>query len=267
MLNFLCPNCKQPLVENGSCASCENGHCYDKAKEGYYHLLSKHSKAPGDNIEMVRARRDFLDEEFYLPLAEQIANVINEHFSEPITLLDAGVGTGFYLSKIINSRNNTQDVYLAVDVSKHAVKIASKRNKQAQCAVASVYSLPIADNSVDVVVCVFSPFAMAEYERVLKSGGLLIIAYPHDNHLIELRNALYENVRSNETVLPQNSFENLEEKQVCYEFLLENSNAICDLLTMTPYVYRAPKDAVERVKAQNKLSLTADFHLSVLKKR
>ena len=43
-------------------------------------------------------------------------------------------------------------------------------------------------------------------------------------------------------------------------------NQIDNLLTMTPYVYRAPKDSVEKVRAKTELSLTCDFHISVLKK-
>lgn len=266
MSHFLCPICKQPLVEKDKSAACKTGHLFDKAKEGYYHLLSKHSKDPGDNKEMVNARRDFLDKGYYAPLAQNIADIVNTHFDHPITLLDAGIGTGFYLSQIINARIGYADTYLGVDISKHAVKIAAKRNPQAECAVASVYSLPVSNNSVDAALCVFSPFAMDEYTRVLRKGGILIVAYPLDNHLIELRCALYENVRSNATILPQNNLKNIQEKECSFSFCLDSALDISNLLTMTPYVYRAPKEAVERVKVQNQMRLTADFHISVLEK-
>lgn len=266
MSHFLCPICKQPLIEKDKSAACQNGHLFDEAKEGYYHLLSKHSKAPGDNKEMVNARRDFLDKGYYAPLAQNIADIINKRYNYPITLLDAGVGTGFYLSQIITDRKAYADTYLGVDISKHAVKIAAKRNSQAECAVASVYSLPIEDNFVDVALCVFSPFAMDEYTRVLKKGGILIVAYPCDNHLIELRRALYENVRPNATILPQNTLKNLQEKECSFSFCPDSALDVSNLLTMTPYVYRAPKEAVERVKEQNQLELTADFHISILEK-
>lgn len=266
MSHFLCPICKTALIEDDKSAVCQNGHLFDRAKEGYFYLLSKHSKDPGDNKEMVNARRDFLDKGYYSPLATAIADIINEHFHRPITLLDAGVGTGFYLASIIDARKDYEDTYIGVDISKHAVKIASKRNKNAECAVASVFDIPLANQSVDVLVCVFSPFAMKEYARVLKKDGILIIAYPCDNHLIELRKALYDNVRPNATTLPPCSLERIQEKELSYTFSLDNSQDISNLLTMTPYVYRAPKEAVERVKEQNQLHLTADFHISTLKK-
>lgn len=132
MKSFLCPVCKNPLCESEKSAVCKNGHVFDRAKEGYFYLLNpqdKNSKDPCDNKEMVSARRDFLDGDFYLPLANEIANEINERFPEKITLLDAGVGTGYYLNALARARGNANDEYFGVDVSKHAVKIAAKRNK------------------------------------------------------------------------------------------------------------------------------------------
>lgn len=267
MTQFLCPVCQRPLDEKQSSAVCENEHVFDKAKEGYYYLLKpdkRNSKDPGDNKEMIRARRDFLDGGHYAPLADEIAKTLLE-LNRPITLVDAGTGTGFYLSKIIEKRQNNNDIYLAVDVSKHAVKIASKRNAKAMCAVASVYDLPVKSNSADAVVCVFSPYAMTEYYRILKDGGLLIVAYPCENHLIELRAALYENVRKVATPLPTSDFKEIERKEISYTFSLDKKG-ISDLLTMTPYVYRAPTDAIERLKHRDEMTLTADFCVSILQK-
>ena len=266
MLHILCPKCKTPLFEQGRDAVCQNGHLFDRAKEGYFYLLPPKSNAPGDNPDMVRARRDFLDCGFYLPLAEEIANEIHFRFNRPITIVDAGCGTGFYLSSIIGERNNPKDVYVALDVSKSAVKICSKRNKAAECAVASVYDIPLPDNFADVVICVFSPFAMDEYTRILKQGGMLILAYPCENHLLELRRALYDNVREVATDLPKSNLYLADQKELTYTFKLTSSKQIADLLTMTPYVYRAPKSSVDDVKRKTELSLTADFRLCVLEK-
>ncbi len=267
MTKFLCSVCQSPLDEKESCSACQNGHVFDKAKEGYYYLLipdKRNSKDPGDNKEMICARRDFLDGGFYMPLADCISQITCE-IKKPITLVDAGTGTGFYMSQIIKNRNDDKDEYFGVDISKHAVKIAAKRNKRAKCAVASVYDLPLPDKCADVLVCVFSPYAAKEYARVLKDDGVLIMAYPCENHLIELRRALYKDVREVATVLPASDFESVGEKELTFTFDLE-SKSISDLLTMTPYVYRAPKENIERIRTLEKMTLTADFHVSVLKK-
>ena len=266
MIRYLCPICKSPLLDKGKDAVCKNGHLFDRAKEGYFYLLPPKSNTPGDNAEMVRARRDFLDCGLYEPLASAIADEINALFQRPITLLDAGCGTGFYLSEIIKKRQNDKDVYAAIDISKNAVKICAKRNERAECAVASVYDVPVQNDFADVIVCVFSPFAMEEYARILKDGGVLILVYPCENHLIQLRKALYENVREVATALPESSLELIDKNEISYPFALTSSKQISDLLTMTPYVYRAPKASVENVKSKTSLALTADFCLCALKK-
>lgn len=267
MTKFLCPVCQSPLDEKESCSVCRNGHVFDKAKEGYYYLLTpdmRSSKDPGDNKEMICARRDFLDGGYYMPLADCISQIVCA-IDRPITLVDAGTGTGFYLSRIIEKRHSQGDVYFSVDISKHAVKIASKRNKTANCAVASVFDLPLPDKCADVVVCVFSPYAAKEYARVLKDDGILIMAYPCENHLIELRRALYTNVREVATTLPQSDFESVQENEISYAFAV-NKKGLNDLLTMTPYVYRAPLENIQKLRDTDGMTLCADFHVSVLKK-
>ncbi len=60
---FTCPICAAPLERGERAYACPNGHAYDKAREGYVHLLpanKKHSKAPGDDRGMAEARRRFL---------------------------------------------------------------------------------------------------------------------------------------------------------------------------------------------------------------
>lgn len=57
---FTCPICAAPLERGERAYACPNGHAYDKAREGYVHLLpanKKHSKAPGDDKGMAEARR------------------------------------------------------------------------------------------------------------------------------------------------------------------------------------------------------------------
>ncbi len=265
VMKTLCPNCKEQLSRVDNRAVCKNGHSFDFAKEGYLYLLKpndKNSHDPGDNKEMVVARRDFLSEGCYAPLANKIADIINARFSAPIALIDAGVGTGFYLNTIISKRDNLDDAYLGVDISKHAVKIASKTNKRAECSVASVYDMPFESESADVITCIFSPYALNEYARCLKDDGILIIANPASNHLIELRNALYDDVREVDSPLIADGWD-VKCEDISYSFNVKN---ISNLLTMTPYVYRAPKERVDQVRNMGEMTLTVHFHVYVLTK-
>lgn len=274
MLNTLCPICKNRLAKKGGSAVCPNGHTFDFAKEGYLYLLppdARHSKDPGDNKDMVAARKKFLDGGYYAPLANAVSDIIASRYADtPVTIIDAGVGTGYYLEKFIASRMRTcayniKDVYLGADISKHAVRYAAKANETAECCVASVYALPYESGCADIITCLFSPYALDEYKRLLKDGGILIIASPCEKHLIELRCALYDDVRPVETPLNTDGFKTKFQTELQYEFTL-NCDGISALLAMTPYAYRAPKDKVDALQNIASMSLTADFKLTVLEK-
>ena len=59
---FSCPVCGEKLMIGEGVYRCASGHCFDRAKEGYVNLLPanrQHASAPGDDKEMVRARRPF----------------------------------------------------------------------------------------------------------------------------------------------------------------------------------------------------------------
>lgn len=81
MVRFICPNCKEELIENNNILECKNRHCFDIAKEGYTNLLlanKKNSQFPGDNKQMVLAREEFLKKDFYKPLANTLSKCIIE---------------------------------------------------------------------------------------------------------------------------------------------------------------------------------------------
>ena len=64
---WCCPLCGAPLAGDNA-LKCPSGHSFDRAKEGYWHLLpvqNTRTKAPGDSREMVAARRTFLSAGYY----------------------------------------------------------------------------------------------------------------------------------------------------------------------------------------------------------
>ena len=64
---WCCPLCGRPLSGDAA-LKCPAGHSFDRAKEGYWHLLpvqNTRTKAPGDSKEMVAARRAFLSAGYY----------------------------------------------------------------------------------------------------------------------------------------------------------------------------------------------------------
>ena len=111
---------------------CSNNHQFDQAKEGYVNLMPVHhksSKNPGDNKEMMQARRLFLNTDHYQPLRDAVMAQLRQHLPQDATeLLDIGCGEGYYTSEFVQLRQQFSDITIhGLDISKVAVKYAAKR--------------------------------------------------------------------------------------------------------------------------------------------
>ncbi len=265
---FICPVCGKNLELSGNSYVCEKGHSFDRARSGYVNLLlSKHigKAVHGDNKLMVQARRDFLDKGYYSPLCDALCEAVAENLNGSV-IIDAGCGEGYYTSAIIdklNELNIAADVFGA-DISKAAVEYSSKRCKSGKFAVASVFHLPVADSSCDMLVTLFAPYCGEEYSRVLKKGGIMIMAIPSAEHLWELKQAIYDTPYKNE-VKPYEleGFEFIEAKKITYTMELGSQEDINALFSMTPYYYRTGREQQEKLSKLCSLRTKADFELLV----
>lgn len=266
-MSFICPVCKKTLTKEEKCYRCESGHLFDRARSGYVNLLTPdkmNSKAPGDSKEMVASRRNFLLKGYYEPLLNALTETAKKYSPKSPVYLDAGCGTGYYTNGVSLALGGKT---LAVDISKSAVDTASKYTKDGDFAVASVYSLPIPDNSVDIITNVFSPMADAEYARVLKKGGLLLYVVPAPEHLLALKTMLYENAYLNsESNILYNGLKEIEKIKVEFDLYLSSSEDVLSLFKMTPYSWRTPAGAEEKINSTPSLRDKASFYLLVFEK-
>ena len=268
---FACPLCGEKLAIDEQVYRCTSGHCFDKAKEGYVNLLPanrQHASAPGDDKDMVKARTAFLDSGRYTPLKEVLCALAAKYAGERTALLDAGCGEGYYtegLSRVIAEKGGRTG---GADLSKAAVKKAAKRCREAEIAVASVYHLPLADGSVDMVTDCFSPLAKEEYRRVLKDGGHFLYVVPGARHLWEMKEVLYEQPYENE--VREEAYEGFRLQEMVplsFGIHLEKTEEIMALFRMTPYAWKTPKEGVERLAEQKELGLTAEFRILVYERK
>ena len=232
------------------------------SKEGYVNLLigSKSTDASGDDKEMVASRTRFLDGGYYAPLRDKMCSLFKKYLPDAKNLLDAGCGEGYYTGAYSELFENT----IGVDISKSAVRHASKRCKKALFAVGSVYHLPVCDNTCDAVVNCFSPNAPHEFARVLKDGGYLFYVVPAPKHLWELKSVLYDTPYENEEKIEEyDGFEYVGKESVTSSFSLDTREDIDALFHMTPYTWNTPKDGAERLKAVDKIDITADFRIHI----
>jgi 23S rRNA (guanine745-N1)-methyltransferase len=149
---------------------------------------------------------------------------------------------------------------------RHGAKAAKRAELPALYAVASVFQLPLADASVDGVVSLFAPVAEAEFLRVLKPGGVLLMAGAGPDHLLSLKRVLYDVPRQNEARedAPR-GMALLSQETLRFEMAL-HARDICNLFAMTPYFYRTSKEGRERLTALEQLSCEAEMNIFVYRK-
>ncbi len=268
-----CPICRTPMTVRESRSLVCTGtrtHCFDFGASGYVNLAPPTQSGGGDSKQAVRARSQFLNLGHYEPIADGICSLLRTHLGGKEGLvLDAGCGEGYYSDRIADTGYAT----VGVDLSKYAVDAAAKRavaagRQNAFYAVASVYSIPLADGSADAVTNVFAPCAEQEYARVLKKDGILLVAHAGEEHLMGLKRVLYAETHLNSARadLPK-EMEKIDEARVRYTVMVEGNEAILSLFAMTPYYWRTAAEDAEKLAGLSSLTTEVDVLLTVYRKR
>lgn len=299
---FICPLCQSPLIIETKQWHCsgdnpqQRQHSFDVARQGYINLLpvqQKKSKQPGDSDASIAARQRFLQAGLYTAFADKLIKSCQHWLASPRepdgqtitadnlpqakqhgainTWLDIGCGEGYYTAQFLALRPNT---LIAVDISKPAVIATTKHlkytttdsNTNIYTIVASASHTPLASGSVDIISSIFSPILPAEFARLLNDNGRLLIAKPAVNHLQELRQGLFETVQAHDSdkfITELAPYMQLDYEQRLTQEIEVNADELADLMTMTPYSYRASpqrRDALmAQCQANGLMSLTIDF--------
>jgi 23S rRNA (guanine745-N1)-methyltransferase len=269
-----CPLDGGPLAPSDKTWCCENGHSFDVARQGYVHLLpvqKKRTLDPGDSKEMVAARQRFLNAGFYRRIVDTVSDLALQVLpGEGVaSVLDAGSGEGYYLRHLAGAAGDRTLAMIGVDISKWAVLAAAKQNKQTRWVVGSNANLPVMPNSLDLVLCLFGFPVYSEFFRVLRSGGQLIQANAGADHLRELREIIYPELKppgGSATEVPE-GFRLLGSTVVRFPLSLPDRDTIADLLAMTPHLYRASSAGLEKAAELESLEVTVDVVLKRFEKR
>lgn len=271
-MNFICPVCRNELLEEEKLYRCGKGHCFDKSKFGYVNLLQSQkssAKRHGDDRMMIRARRDFLDGNYYGFLRDEIFDICNSYLENGSCVIDAGCGEGWYSAgikqKLLENGKNVS--FYAADISKDALEFLSKRKSGISAAVASVFELPFADESADLLLNIFSPEADGEYCRVLRKGGIMIRVIPLEKHLFELKAAIYDKPYLNDIpVTDIEGFTVADIRRISGKILLSSNEAIQNLFKMTPYYYKTGVSDQQKINSLDSLETKAEFEIRIYRK-
>lgn len=262
---YLCPLCQLPLLLTQRHYQCANKHSFDVAKEGYVNLLPvQHKKSldPGDNTEMMQARRAFLQAGWYRRVADQAAAMLSPY--QPQNLLDLGCGEGYYTG-ILQQQLAPQQLH-GIDISKAAIRFAAKHYPKAHFAVASAYQLPFAAEQFAAIVRIYAPSLLSELQRVLKVGGYLLTVTPAPEHLLQIKQALYSEIKLHSSALTELAgFTHLQRQRLSFTLEALSAADLSNLITMVPLGWKFS----EKTRADFVLSKPAihcDFYFDLYQK-
>jgi SAM-dependent methyltransferase len=137
---------------------------------------------------MYRAEEEFW---WYVGMRRHLLTLLEKHWdwqNQPNPLVvDAGCGTGAVLQRLADGfggQINTRRA-LGFDLSQEALRFCSRRGLQGRISRGSITNIPLADQSVDIVVsfdvvCYLPDPEPSLYElaRILKHGGMLVLNLP-----------------------------------------------------------------------------------------
>lgn len=175
----------------------ESGHSFDVAKQGFVTLAGGAGlRYAGDDLAMINAREAFLSNGHFAPFVEAVSIAVNDALddngvpdSESPVICEIGAGTGYYLAHTLDDVAGARGV--GIDVSVPAAKHLAKCHPKVGAVVADAWArLPLRDESVDVITVIFAPRNPAEFARILKPGGEVIVLSADTGHLAELREPL-----------------------------------------------------------------------------
>lgn len=268
--HYACPLCSLPLLNQAAVFRCENNHSFDCAKENYLNLLPvqfKHSKNPGDNKAMVNARRAFLEQGYYQPLMNRLLALYHEKMhadaNKPAIVLDAGCGEGFYT----HQHKNAENTVYGVDIAKEAIKKAGKKYKNCHFSVATLSKLPFADSLFSWIVSVYAPILENEFTRVLSPGGFLLTVTPAKQHLMQLKQQIYDDAKEHDVEkLPIENLTLVHQENITYQMHLKTGQDTLNLLSMTPFAFKASEKVKQQLLNQDNFTCQADFLIRLYQK-
>lgn len=272
---IICPVCSKKMTKIERKYICERAHNFDILKYNHVNLLlsnQKNSKIPGDSKEMVLSRKNYLEKGYYKGISDGVNQVVENYLSDKkqLNILDIGCGEGYYTNRLKKKLDelNIKSNIVGIDISKEAIISAAKSYKDMEWIVASASSLPIENEALDFIICMFAKIIPEENMRALKKGGKLIVVSTGENHLLQLKEVVYESVRKDfySPIEDLKMFRHLETVNLKYNIEILERESIENLFNMTPYRWRSPQKGIEKLFELDKLTTTVEVNIDIFEK-
>ena len=274
---YRCPVCHKILNKVENTYKCENNHSLDIASKGYVNMLlanQRHSINPGDSKEMILSRVKFLECNYYHFLRKTILEIIIKYAKkDEFNFADLACGEGYYtnyIHQMLNEKFKANTI--GVDISKFAIIEACKKQRALKLTnivycIGNLMNLPFLDNSFHFMLNCFALLDEKEFNRVLENEGYFIRVLPDCDHLLEIKEVLYENVIYN--VMKEKDlkgFKLIDEIHIKDDITLKSKDEIYNLFTMTPYYYKSSKESMNKLLSKDSLNTRVSFVLLVYQK-
>jgi 23S rRNA (guanine745-N1)-methyltransferase len=255
-----CPVCNNELKREGKSYKCLNNHCFDLAKYDYANLLLAnqfHSLNPGDDKEMVIARKEFFKLDKYACLKKALLETILKYQNEQIVFCDLACGEGYYTNYLHSELLKRREIVsFGIDISKYAIIESSKEKRKMdldniEYLIANLNHLPFFDNSFSLLLNCFAPIDEKEFYRVLKNKGIYLRVLPGDDHLYKRKEENLEGFVLEEEILVRDRIK------------LETNQDILNLFKMTPYYYKTSKESIAKLASLDSLETNISFLIRV----
>lgn len=238
---FACPICQEAFDLVQQSLVCTNRHSFDLAKFGYVNLAPQVKASKDYDKENFQNRQLVLENGLYDHILHALSECLSP-MNHPANILDIGCGEGYY-SRSLQERHPDHSFY-AFDLSKESIQLAAKSDQEwkVKWFVGDLAHLPLLDQSMDLLLDIFSPANYQEFKRVLAPDGRLIKVIPTATHLQEIRQKVKDHLDqvdySNEQIIQHFSDHFTIENTIHCQERFELTPALREaLLSMTPLLF------------------------------
>ncbi|MBK5257231.1 MAG: methyltransferase domain-containing protein [Vicinamibacteria bacterium] len=214
------------------------------------------------------ARRRVATRGHTVPVYQALAGALRTRLgNDPASLLDVGCGEGGFLRSLQEHPGLERH---GMDISPASIELAAKASPEVLFVVANAdRTLPYAEESFDVLSAIDSRVNAIEFERVLGERGLILVAVPGPDDLIELRERIQgAKVLKSRTDKVRNDLHarfTLADRMTVRESRTLEPPELRDLLSATYRGFRRSEQAA--IEALTSLTVTLSHDILVFKRR
>lgn len=262
-----CPLCASALHRVSGALTCESGHSFDIAREGYVNLTTGRLRHTGDTPEMLAHRAAVHARGTFQPLVDEIARTVGRDATSVRSLLEIGAGDAYFVGELLKAHPGARAV--ALDASKHAARRAASVSERISAVVSDAWDTwPFRSDAFDVVLTAFAPRNPQQTARVLAPQGVAVVAAAGPDHLAELRGPLgLLSVQSDKAARIEECYaaaglERVDTRDVVWGEMLD-AGTVRDIALMGPSAFHAQLDALDAALVALPESVAVTFHVQL----